>query len=81
MAKKFNGLMVKADWFSDIISNLIIFIDWIGNDLQLKDYKEKTFEKNKDYNIVIIYTSNKIKSFFINLLKPLILKYPKNGGK
>ena len=78
---KFNGFIAKSGWFAEKVSSVIIFIDWLGEECRFKDYKESTFEKNKDYNVVIVYTRNKVKSFFINLLKWPILKYSTNGGK
>lgn len=78
---RFNGFITRSGWFSDKLSTAIIFIDWLGEECRFKEYKATTFEKKQDYNVVIVYTSNKAKSFFINLLKTPILKYSTTGGK
>ena len=78
---RFNGFITKSGWFSDKLSSAIVFIDWLGEECRFKEYKESTFEKKQDYNVVIVYTRNKTKSFFINLLKMPILKYSTTGGK
>lgn len=78
---KFNGFIARSGWFSEKISSAIIFIDWLGEECDFEQYKKTSLEKNKDYNVVIVYNRNKAKSLFINVLKSLILKYPKNGGK
>ncbi len=79
--KRFNGFITKSGWFSDKISTAIVFIDWLGEEGRFKDYKETTLEKQQGYNVVIVHTSNKAKSFFINILKMPILKYSTTGGK
>ncbi len=79
--KHFNGFIAKNGWFSEKISDIIVFIDWIGEECKFSEYKETAVEKSSDYNVVIVYTKNKAKNLFINVLKRFILKYPKNGGK
>ncbi|MBF0556891.1 MAG: hypothetical protein HQK96_20440 [Nitrospirae bacterium] len=76
----FIGFIAKKGKFSDFISNVIIFIDWLGEKTNFKEHKSNTLEKCDNHTVVIVYTKNKAKSFFIHVLKSLILKYP-NGGK
>ncbi len=80
----FNGFIARNGRFADSVADLIIFIDWLGLPMKFKDYKKEVFEADTTHNVVVINTKSKIKTFFIRVLKRIIVKYPKykpNGGK